>query len=88
MHPKCISGGSWTRRYLPSGAPLAVADHWAGILAFFESRTANGLLEGIHSPIRATKSKARGYRTVTALESIVYLMGSSLVFTLPTLYSE
>ena len=65
-----------------------VADHWAGILAFFESRTTNGLLEGLNSLIQATKAKARGYRTINALKSIVYLIGSSLLFNLPTLYSE
>lgn len=65
-----------------------VADHWAGILAFFRSRTTNGLLEGLNSLIQATKAKARGFRTVTTLMAIVYLIGSNLQFKLPILYSE
>ena len=65
-----------------------VADHWHGILAFFASRTTNGLLEGLNSLIQATKAKARGDRTADALKSIVYLIGSALVFNLPILYSE
>ncbi len=55
---------------------------------FFASRTTNGLLEGLNSLIQATKARARGDRTADALKSIVYLIGSALVFNLPILYSE
>ena len=65
-----------------------VRDHLKGILAFFTSRTTNGLLEGLNSLIQATKAKARGFRTVGALVSMIHLIGSRLQFTLPTLYSE
>ena len=37
--------------------------HRDGILAWFDSQIANGLIEGINSLIQAAKAKARGYRS-------------------------
>ncbi|WP_435549402.1 transposase, partial [Desulfobacterium sp. N47] len=58
--------------------------HWNGILRWFTSRINNGILEGINSLIQAAKAKARGYRTIKNLITIIYLIGGKLEFRLPT----
>jgi Transposase len=44
--------------------------HRDGILAWFDSRIANGLIEGINSLVQAAKAKARGYRSTRKLKAI------------------
>jgi len=58
--------------------------HWDGILRWFTSKINNGILEGINSLIQAAKAKARGYRTVKNLITMIYLIGGKLEFRLPT----
>ena len=58
--------------------------HWNGILRWFTSKINNGILEGINSLIQATKAKARGYRTIKNLITMIYLIGGKLEFKLPT----
>ncbi len=41
--------------------------HRDGILAWFDSRIANGLIESINSLVQAAKAKARGYRSLRNL---------------------
>src|SRR5271170_674503 len=41
-------------------AARTVKHHWHGILRWFDSRIANGLIEGINSLVQAAKAKARG----------------------------
>lgn len=53
-------------------------EHEAGVLRWFQSRVNNGILEGINSLIQAAKAKARGYRTVRNLITIVYLIAGRL----------
>lgn len=59
-------------------------DHAEGILRWFKSGLANGLLEGINSLLQAAKSKARGYRTSRNLIAIAYLIAGKLDFNLAT----
>jgi transposase len=61
-------------------------DHAEGILRWFTSGLANGLLEGINSLLQAAKSKARGYRTTRNLIAIAYLIAGKLTFNLAPLY--
>ena len=58
--------------------------HAEGILAWFDSRIANGLIEGINSLVQAAKAKARGYRTLRNLKAITYLVAGKLDLKLPT----
>jgi transposase len=58
--------------------------HWHGILAFFDSRISNGLIEGINSLVQAAKAKARGYRSVITLTAMTYLVAGKLDLKLPT----
>ena len=52
--------------------------HRDGILAWFGSRIANGIIEGINSLLQAAKAKARGYRTLKDFVAITYLVAGKL----------
>lgn len=65
-------------------AAYTMKRHWDGILRWFTSKINNGILEGINSLIQAAKAKARGYRTVKNLITMIYLIGGKLEFRLPT----
>ena len=58
--------------------------HRNGILAWFDSRIANGLIEGINSLIQAAKAKARGYRNRETIKAMTYLIAGKLDLKLPT----
>jgi transposase len=64
-------------------AARTVKRHWNGILRWFHSRIANGLIEGINSLIQAAKAKARGYRSIRNLKAMVYLLAGKLSLMLP-----
>jgi transposase len=64
-------------------AARTVKRHWDGILRWFDSKIANGLIEGINSLVQAAKAKARGYRSSRNLKAIVYLIAGKLDLTLP-----
>ncbi len=61
-----------------------LARHRDGVLAWFDSRIANGLIEGINSLVQAAKAKARGYRSLRNLKAITYLVAGKLQLNLPT----
>lgn len=64
-------------------AARTVKRHWDGILRWFHSKIANGLMEGINSLIQAAKAKARGYRSTRTLTAMVYLIAGKLDLRLP-----
>jgi len=64
-------------------AAHTVKRHWDGILRWFDSKIANGLIEGINSLVQAAKAKARGYRTIRNLKAMVYLLAGKLDLKLP-----
>ena len=64
-------------------AARTVKRHCDGILRWFDSRIANGLIEGINSLVQAAKAKARGYRSSRNLKAIVYLIAGKLDLELP-----
>ena len=55
-------------------AARTVMRHRDGILRWFDSQIANGLIEGINSLVQAAKAKARGYRSTRTLKAITYLI--------------
>jgi transposase len=65
-------------------AARTIIKHRHGILAWFHSRIANGLIEGINSLVQAAKAKARGYRSTRTLKAIIYLIAGKLELALPT----
>jgi len=64
-------------------AAHTVKRHWDGILRWFDSKIANGLIEGINSLVQAAKAKARGYRSIRNLKAMVYLVAGKLDLRLP-----
>ena len=57
---------------------------WHGILRWFDSKIANGLLESINSLVQAAKAKARGYRPTGNLKAIIYHIAGKPELELPT----
>ena len=64
-------------------AAKTIKKHWAGVLRWFTSRISNGVLEAINSLIQSAKAKARGFRTVEYLITMIYLIAGKLDFRLP-----
>ena len=64
-------------------AAHTVKRHWDGITRWFDSKIANGLIEGINSLVQAAKAKARGYRSIRNLKAMVYLLAGKLDLRLP-----
>lgn len=60
-----------------------IKQHRDGILRWFDSKIANGLIEGINSLVQAAKAKARGYRSIRNLKAMVYLVAGKLDLRLP-----
>jgi len=54
--------------------------NWAGIVNYFDSRLTNGVLEGINSLIQTAKRRARGYRNISNLIIMIYLVAGKLTF--------
>ncbi len=78
---------SWARRSRLEPMKSVAATlmrHADGVLAWFDSRIANGLIEGINSLVQAAKAKARGYRSLRNLMAITYLVAGKLDIRLPT----
>lgn len=65
-------------------AARTIMRHRDGILRWFHSRIANGLIEGINSLVQAARAKARGYRSTRNLKAIAYLIAGKLDLKLPT----
>ena len=51
--------------------------YWDGILQWFDSKIANGLIVGINRLMRAAKAKARCYRSTRNLKAIICLLAGS-----------
>ena len=78
---------SWARRSRlepMKQVALTIDRHRDGILRWFDSKIANGLIEGINSLVQAAKAKARGYRSTRTLKAITYLIAGKLDLKLPT----
>ena len=64
-------------------AAKTVKRHWAGVLRWFVSEINNGVLEAINSLIQSAKAKARGFRNIRYLITMIYLIAGKLDFRLP-----
>jgi transposase len=65
-------------------AARTIKRHWHGVLRWFDTRIANGIMEAINSLVQAAKAKARGYRSTRNLKAIIYLIAGKLELALPT----
>jgi transposase len=72
--------GSARRSQLEPMKDLAktVKKHEEGILRWFHSRMTNGRLEGLNGLVQAANRKARGYRNVQNLITMVYMTANKL----------
>jgi transposase len=61
-------------------AARTIKTHWNGVLRWFTSKINNGVLEAINGLIQAAKARARGYRNVSNLIAMVYLIAGKLEF--------
>jgi transposase len=55
--------------------------HLEGILNWMTFKVSNGILEGLNSKFQAAKAKARGYRTLKTIKTVIYLLSGKLDFT-------
>lgn len=60
------------------GVAKTLKQHQEGILRWFHSKMTNGLLEGINGLVQAAKRRARGYRNVNNLITMVYMTANKL----------
>jgi transposase len=77
----------WVARYHKSNVfgsmnKLArmIEDHLSGILAHWKSGLTNAFMEGLNSVFSATKRKARGYRSILHLITMLYFTAGKLRF--------
>ena len=54
--------------------------HLEGILNWMTFKVSNGILEGLNSKFQAAKAKARGYRTLKTIKTVIYLLSGKLDF--------
>jgi transposase len=59
--------------------------HWVGVVNWFDSQISNGVLEAINGLVQAAKRRARGYRNVNYLITMIYLLLGKLDFQLPAI---
>ncbi len=59
-------------------AAKTVRQHQEGILRWFTSRVTNGILEAINGLVQSAKRRARGYRSVKNLRTMIYLIAGGL----------
>ena len=65
-------------------AARTLKQHRDGVLRWFDSKIANGLIEAINSLVQAAKAKARGYRSLRYLMAIIYLIAGKIDLKLAT----
>ena len=81
---KWISWAKRSRLEPMKAVARTMEKHRDGILAWFDARISNGLIEGINSLVQAAKAKARGYRSSETLKAVTYLIAGKLDLRLPT----
>ena len=59
-------------------------NHWGGVLHWFESQIANGILGGFNTLLQSAEAKTRGYRTHKTFIAMAHLMLGMLDLGLPT----
>lgn len=52
--------------------------HWDDILAYFDHRYTNAILEGLNSIIQHVKTRARGFRNMDYSSTMIYLTRGKL----------
>jgi transposase len=60
-----------------------IRDHMRGILNYYRRRLTSAVIEGFNSIVQAARARARGYRSSTTFQTMIYLIGGRLQFNLP-----
>jgi transposase len=74
---------SWVRRSqieAMKAVGKTIKRHIEGILNWMTFKVSNGILEGLNSKFQAAKAKARGYRTLKTIKTVIYLLSGKLDF--------
>lgn len=50
-----------------------IRENWEGVLAYFDDKLTNGILEGMNSLIQSAKRAARGFRNFRNFATVIYL---------------
>lgn len=59
-------------------AAKTIRQHEQGILRWFTSRVTNGIMEAINGLVQSAKRRARGYRSMKNLTTMIYLIAGGL----------
>lgn len=57
-----------------------IRNHLEGIVAWSRTRMTNGFLEALNGLFQAAKRKARGYRRLTTIRTVIFLMAGKMDF--------
>jgi transposase len=57
-----------------------IRNHWEGVLSWHRHKVSTGVLEAINGLIQAAKRRARGYRNIRYLITMIYLIAGKLDF--------
>ena len=63
----------------------SIMEHWAGIVAFLETRVTNGVMEAMNGLLQLAKRMARGFRSFRNFRIMALLKAGRLSFQLPSL---
>ena len=64
-----------------------IRNHFAGILAWAQTRQTNGFLEAINGLFQSAKRKARGYTRFQTMRTVIFLIAGKLNFALINRYA-
>jgi transposase len=84
----------WCEQALDSGIePFrkfvnTIKAHWSGVVAYFDKKVTNGVLEGINSKIQLAKRRARGYRNPENFINMIYFISAILPIVLNGILSN
>lgn len=57
-----------------------IRNHLQGIVAWAQTRQTNGFLEALNGLFQAAKRKARGYRQLSTIRTVIFLLAGKLDF--------
>ena len=57
-----------------------ISNHLEGIVSWARTRMTNGFLEALNGLFRAAKRKARGYRRLSTIRTVIFMIAGKLNF--------
>lgn len=67
-------------------AAKCIKRHWYGVINWMDYKISNGILEGFNSIFQAAKAKARGYKKMQTIKTIIYILTGKLNFNIANKY--